>query len=76
MNERYKFMSEETNIIEQVTSNDYKYGFVTNVENEYAPKGLNEDIVRFISMKKNEPEFMLNWRLKAYNFWLKMKGTC
>ncbi len=73
MNKGYKFMPEETNIIEQVTSNDYKYGFVTNVENEYAPKGLSEDIVRFISLKKNEPEFMLNWRLKAYNFWLKMK---
>jgi Fe-S cluster assembly protein SufB len=48
----------------------YKYGFVTNIESERAPKGLSEDIVRFISKKKNEPEWMLEWRLKAYRYWL------
>jgi len=48
----------------------YKYGFVTDIETEKAPKGLNEDIIRFISAKKNEPEWMLEWRLKAYRYWL------
>ncbi|MBI1388529.1 MAG: Fe-S cluster assembly protein SufB [bacterium] len=53
---------------------DYKYGWVTEIEQEYAPKGLNEDIVRMISAKKNEPEFMLEWRLRAYRHWLKMNA--
>lgn len=71
-------MSEEVKdkdelLLEELANSDYKYGFVTNIEQEYAPKGLNEDIVRFISAKKNEPEFMLNWRLKAYRHWLTMK---
>ena len=48
----------------------YKYGFVTDIESDKAPKGLSEDIIRFISAKKNEPEWMLEWRLKAYNYWL------
>ncbi|GAB1372036.1 Fe-S cluster assembly protein SufB [Candidatus Kapaibacterium sp.] len=60
-------------LIEELANQEYKYGFVTDIEQEYAPKGLNEDIIRFISAKKNEPEFMLNWRLKAYKFWLNMK---
>ena len=51
----------------------YKYGFTTDIESEFAPKGLNEDIVRFISAKKEEPEWMLDWRLKAYNAWLTME---
>ena len=51
---------------------DYKYGFVTNIETDSAPKGLNEDIIRFISQKKNEPEFMLEYRLKAFRHWLRM----
>ena len=50
---------------------DYKYGFVTEIESDKAPKGLNEDIVRLISAKKNEPEFLLEWRLKAYRHWTK-----
>ncbi|MEO1328049.1 MAG: Fe-S cluster assembly protein SufB [Pseudomonadota bacterium] len=50
----------------------YKYGFETDIETEYAPKGLNEDIVRLISAKKNEPEWMLDWRLEAYRRWLTM----
>lgn len=59
--------------IEKITKSDYKYGFTTNIEQEYAPKGLNEDIIRFISQKKNEPEFMLEFRLKAFRFWQQMK---
>ncbi|MFI5221825.1 MAG: Fe-S cluster assembly protein SufB [Bacteroidia bacterium] len=66
-------MTEEVNIIEKVTSQEYKYGFTTNIEMDSAPKGLNEDIVRFISAKKKEPEWMLEWRLKAYRHWLKME---
>jgi Fe-S cluster assembly protein SufB len=66
-------MAEEMDILEQVTRSDYKYGFVTDIEADSAPKGLNEDIIRFISAKKNEPEFMLEWRLKAYRHWLTMK---
>lgn len=60
-------------LLEQITKSDYKYGFVTNIEQEYAPKGLNEDIVRFISEKKNEPAYMLEFRLKAFRFWQQMK---
>ena len=48
----------------------YKYGFVTDIESDLAPKGLSEEIVRFISAKKNEPKWMLEWRLKAYRYWL------
>lgn len=54
-------------------SQSYKYGFITNLESEKAPLGLNEDIVRFISQKKKEPQWLLEWRLKAYKKWLTMK---
>jgi len=57
--------------VEEITG-EYKYGFSTDVEMDMAPKGLSEDIVRFISAKKNEPEWLLDWRLKAYRAWLKM----
>jgi len=60
-------------ILDSLTKSEYKHGFVSDIEQEFAPKGLNEDIVRFISQKKNEPEFMLEWRLKAYRYWLNMK---
>ncbi len=63
----------ENNNIEKLVSSDYKYGFVTDVEMETIPKGLNEEIVKIISQKKNEPDWMLKWRLKAYKHWLKMK---
>ncbi|MGZ3866541.1 MAG: Fe-S cluster assembly protein SufB [Bacteroidia bacterium] len=56
-------------ILEQHISSDYKYGFVTNIEADNAPPGLNEDIIRFISKKKNEPEWLLESRLKAYRHW-------
>ena len=59
-------MSTSTETIEQLANREYKYGFVTDIETETIPKGLNEDIVRLISAKKNEPEWLLEWRLKAY----------
>src|SRR5687768_10590986 len=59
--------------LEKTILTDYKYGFVSDIEADEAPMGLNEDIVRFISAKKNEPKWMLDWRLKAYNHWLKME---
>ncbi|RMD64047.1 MAG: Fe-S cluster assembly protein SufB [Alphaproteobacteria bacterium] len=58
--------------VREATEQTYKYGFVTDIESETAPKGLNEDIVRFISQKKGEPEWLLEWRLKAYRRWLSM----
>jgi len=68
-------MAEEKNkIIGEVTQGEYKYGFTTEIETETAPAGLNEDIIRFISMKKNEPAFLLEFRLKAYRHWLTMKS--
>jgi len=58
--------------LDSVTSGDYKYGFVTDIEQDSAPPGLSEDIVRFISAKKSEPEWLLEWRLKAYRRWTQM----
>jgi len=66
-------MSTATETIEGLVQKEYKYGFITDVEADSAPPGLNEDIVRLISAKKNDPEFMLEWRLKAYRHWLTMK---
>ncbi len=66
-------MSTEISTIEKLTKSEYKYGFYTDIETDLAPKGLNEDIIRLISHKKNEPEFMLGWRLKAFRQWQKMK---
>jgi Fe-S cluster assembly protein SufB len=66
-------MAEKDNILEELTQSDYKYGFVSDIEAESTPKGLNEDIVRFISAKKEEPEWLLEWRLKAFRHWQKMK---
>ena len=51
----------------------YEWGFTSDIEQEFAPKGLNEDTIRYISAKKNEPEWMLEWRLKAYRVWLTME---
>ena len=65
-------MSTATETIEGLVKQEYKYGFVTDVESESAPPGLNEDIIRLISAKKNEPEWMTEWRLKAYRYWLTM----
>jgi len=65
--------SDNNHILDAYTSGDYKYGFTTDIETEFAPKGLNEDTVRYISQKKNEPEFMLEYRLKAFRHWQTMK---
>src|SRR5437773_9766507 len=65
-------MSTATETIEGLVQQEYKYGFYTDVEADAAPPGLNEDIIRLISAKKNEPDFMLEWRLKAYRHWLTM----
>ena len=64
---------ETVQTVKSVDVDAYKYGFVTQIESEKAPKGLNEDIVRFISAKKNEPEWMTQWRLDAYRRWLTMR---
>ncbi len=63
----------ETQKIEELANKEYKYGFVTEIEADSLPKGLNEDIVRQLSAKKNEPEWMTEWRLKAYRHWLTME---
>jgi Fe-S cluster assembly protein SufB len=66
-------MKEDLNLLEQAAQNDYKYGFVTNIDTDTIPKGLSEAVIELISKKKNEPEWMLKWRLKAYAYWLKME---
>jgi Fe-S cluster assembly protein SufB len=66
-------MSTANETIEQLAKQEYKYGFVTQVEADEVPKGLNEEIIRTISAKKKEPEWLLEWRLKAYRLWLTLK---
>jgi Fe-S cluster assembly protein SufB len=66
-------MSTSTETIEQLATREYKYGFYTDVEAETIPKGLNEDVVRMISAKKQEPEWLLQWRMKAFRLWQTMK---
>src|SRR3989339_514331 len=66
-------LSEDMKVLDDVTSSEYKWGFVTDIESETAAKGLNEDVVRMISKKKKEPEWMTEWRLKAFRYWLKME---
>ncbi len=66
-------MSEEAAALQELTEQKYKYGFVSDIESEFAPKGLNEDVIRFISAKKNEPEWMLDYRLSAYRRWVNME---
>ncbi|MFC5408103.1 Fe-S cluster assembly protein SufB [Larkinella bovis] len=63
-------MSKDVEILESITNSEYKYGFETLIEADEAPMGLSEDIVRFISAKKNEPDWLLEWRLKAYRYWI------
>jgi len=64
---------DEQQLLEKMAKREYKYGFTTDIETDMAPKGLTEETVRFISAKKNEPDFMLQWRLKAFQRWSKMK---
>lgn len=66
-------MSTATQTIEEFAKKDYEWGFVTDLESETIPRGLNEDIIHLLSAKKNEPDFMLQWRLKAYRHWLTME---
>jgi Fe-S cluster assembly protein SufB len=66
-------MGTEANTIEQLANREYKWGFVTDIEADAAPRGLNEEIIRFISMKKKEPAWLLEWRLKAYRQWVTME---
>lgn len=66
-------MSKDNQVLEELTSKEYEHGWTTNIEADSAPKGLNEDIIKFISAKKNEPEWLLEWRLKAFRHWSKMK---
>lgn len=68
-------MSAAPNAIEAVANQEYKYGFVTAIEADTVPRGLNEDIVRLISAKKSEPQFMLEWRLKAYRHWTTLQKS-
>jgi len=66
-------MATPANNVEELATQEYKYGFVTEIEQETVPRGLNEEVIRMISAKKNEPEWLLEWRLKAYKHWLTMK---
>src|SRR6185369_5974579 len=66
-------MSTSTQTIEQLASREYKYGFFTDIEQDSAPRGLNEDVIRLISAKKQEPAWLLDWRLRSYRTWLTMK---
>jgi Fe-S cluster assembly protein SufB len=66
-------MSTQMQDVEKIIKGDYKYGFVTDIEQEIIPPGLDEGVIRMISAKKKEPEFMLAWRLKAYEHWLQMR---
>jgi Fe-S cluster assembly protein SufB len=63
----------ETEMLKGFAEQEYKYGFVTNIESDTLPPGLNEDVIKFISNKKGEPKWLTDWRLKAYKIWLKMK---
>ena len=67
-------MTVDLKILDDLTSSDYKWGFVSDIESDNAPKGLSEEIVRFISLKKNEPEWLLEWRLKAFRHWVSLKN--
>ena len=66
-------MTKRNQIIDSAISQEYEYGFVTDIDQETIPPGLNEDVIGIISSKKDEPEWMLKWRLKAYRQWLKME---
>ena len=66
-------MKTQNETIEKFTSQDYQYGFVTDIEQETIPPGIDENVVRFISNKKNEPDWLLNWRLKAFEHWKNME---
>lgn len=66
-------MEDQDKLLNDITTKEYEYGFVTDIDTDVIPKGLNEEVIRLISFKKKEPEFMLEFRLNAYRHWLKMK---
>src|ERR671914_2197216 len=66
-------MKSANDTLEELAGREYKYGFITDIESDTVPPGLNEEIIQLISAKKNEPEFMLEWRLKAYQYWAKLE---
>lgn len=66
-------MDNDSDILEQLAEREYEYGFVTDIDMEIVPAGLNEDTVRFVSEKKNEPEWLLEWRMKGYQSFLKQE---
>ena len=68
-------MKSANDTLEELAGREYKYGFITDIESDTVPPGLDEDIIRVISAKKNEPKFMLEWRLKAYRHWAKLEKT-
>src|SRR5947208_4202495 len=68
-------MKRATNTVEELTRREYKYGFVSDIESDTIPAGLNEDVIRIISAKKHEPDFMLDWRLKAYRHWARLEKS-
>src|SRR5689334_1818732 len=68
-------MTSEMDTIETLVNKEYKWGFVTEIESDSVPRGLSEDTIRLISSKKNEPDFMLEWRLNAYRHWLTLEET-
>src|SRR5258708_13535274 len=65
-------MAKDNQVLEEITSKEYEHGWTVNLEADESPKGLSEDIVRFISSKKQEPAWLLEWRLKAFQHWQKM----
>src|SRR5262245_43283598 len=74
-NKEILVMKTVTNTVEDLTKKEYKYGFVTDIESDSIPAGLNEDVIRLISAKKNETEFMLEWWMKAYRYWAKLEKS-
>src|SRR5881397_3117779 len=66
-------MTTATSTIQELANREYEHGFVTELESETVPRGLNEDVIRLISAKKGEPDWLLQWRLKAYRHWLTME---
>ena len=72
--EKQKSQQEKNNLVREIANKKYEYGFTTNVHTDIIDKGLNEDIIRFISSKKEEPEWLLDFRLKAYRYWLTLEA--
>ena len=66
-------MSKNQQIIDSAIKQEYEYGFVTDIDQDTIAPGLSDDVIKFISSKKNEPDWLLDWRLKAYHRWLKME---